>query len=395
MRIALAIDFFYPELGGMQDSVALLAKELGRRGHTVEIYVPKASAKNYKVVGLPVGELDLGGNVTIRRTFSFPIPSPTHQSRLVPPTFLRWLTMGKPDVIHTNSFYGVGFEMLCAARALGVPLIGTNHFAVTEYAMYYPFINPERFKRWSTKAVTWYYNHCAYVSGPSQSVVDEMRASGLRAESEVISNPIDTYTFHPVDAGKKAGLKKELGLSDAVFIYAGKFAPEKYVDILVSALPSVCKRVPHAMLALAGHGSERPRLEALAQKLGVHDRLRFLGTLSKPDLAEAFQASEVFASASTSETQSMVLFQAMSCGLPAVGADARAFKEYIQPDIGYRAKPHDPEDFAAKLLTILGDSASRERMGARAQTFAQDFSIERIAAKWEEVYARHAGVTRS
>ena len=395
MKIALAIDFFYPELGGMQDSVALLAQELGRRGHTVEIYVPSASAKNYRVVGLPVGELDLGGNVTIKRAFSFPIPSPTHQSRLVPPIFLRWLAMSKPDIIHTNSFYGLGFEMLCASRALGVPLVGTNHFAVTEYAMYYPFIEPERFKRWSTKAVTWYYSHCVYVSGPSQSVVDEMRASGLRAETEVISNPIDTYTFHPVDSGKKAELKKKLGLSDAVFIYAGKFAPEKYVDILVSALPAVCKRIPHAMLALAGHGSERPRLEALARKLGVHDRLRFLGTLSKPDLAEAFQASEVFASASTSETQSMVLFQAMSCGLPAVGADARAFKEYIQPDIGYRAKPHDPEDFAAKLLAIFESPASRERMGAGGKTFAQDFSIERIATKWEEVYARHTGVTKS
>src|SRR3989344_5654884 len=124
MKIALAIDFFYPELGGMQDSVALLAQELGRRGHTVEIYVPNASAKNYKVVGLPVGEL-------------------------------------------------------------GVPLVGTNHFAVTEYAMYYPFIEPERFKRWSTKAVTWYYNHCAYVSGPLESVVHQRRASGLHAESEV------------------------------------------------------------------------------------------------------------------------------------------------------------------------------------------------------------------
>ena len=150
MKIALAIDFFYPELGGMQDSVALLAQELGRRGHTVEIYVPEASAKNYKVVGLPVGELDLGGNVKVRRAFSFPIPSPTHQSRLVPPTLLRGRTMSKPEGIHTNSFFGIWFEMLCASRALGVPLVGTNHFAVTEYAMYYPFIEPERFKRWST-----------------------------------------------------------------------------------------------------------------------------------------------------------------------------------------------------------------------------------------------------
>src|SRR3989338_8077660 len=162
MKIALAIDFFYPELGGMQDSVALLAQELGRRGHTVEIYVPEASAKNYKVVGLPVGELDLGGKVKVRRAFSFPIPSPTHQSRLVPPTFLRWLAMSKPDIIHTNSFYGVGIEMICAARALGVPLVGTNHFAVRKKRCNNRFSTPQPFNPWARRAVTWDYNHCAY-----------------------------------------------------------------------------------------------------------------------------------------------------------------------------------------------------------------------------------------
>src|SRR3989338_952310 len=315
MRIALAIDFFYPELGGMQDSVALLAEELGKRGHIVDIYVPRASHRDYKVANLPERELDLGKNVSIKRIFSIPIPSPTNQSRLIIPTFIRWLGMHKPDVIHTNSFYGIGMEMLSASHMLKVPLIGTNHFAVTEYAMYFPSIKPERFKRWSLRGVVWYFNHCDFVSAPSQSNLDEMKANGLKSASKVISNPIDTHIFHTPAEGERQTLKKKFGFSDVTMIYAGKFAPEKYVDDLIRTLPHIISVIPDAMLVLAGHGSERQKLEELSRSLGVFEHVKFTGTLTKRELADAFRAADMFVSASTSETQSMVLFQAMSCGL--------------------------------------------------------------------------------
>ena len=96
------------------------------------------------------------------------------------------------------------------------------------------------------------------------------------------------------------------------------------------------------MLALAGHGSARRQLEALANNLGVASRVRFLGTLSAASLAEACQSADIFATASTSETQCMALLQAMSTGLPAVGARSRALVEYIPPDAGLLAEPATP-----------------------------------------------------
>jgi len=388
MRIALCTDFFYPELGGVQDSVALLAKTLGARGHQVMIYAPRAAARDYAVANSPNKELDLGSNVKICRLFSVSVPSDTGQSRFVVPTFTRWreFRVFQPDVIHTNTFFGIGLEAMWARKKLKVPLVGTNHFAVGEYAVAISKrLNPKIFSKWALKAVVWYYNHCDFLSAPSRSVIEEMQSWGLRIRSDVVSNPIDTEVFHPPD-GEKDILKKKLGFSGSTFIYAGKFSPEKYVDVLVRALPMVAREVPDVQFMLAGHGSEKAHLENIARELGVSKHLRFMGTLSKPDLAEAYRAADIFSSASTSETQSLVLLQAYACGLPAVAVRWRAFKEYVPADCGFLAEPYKSDDIASKLVRLLRDRSLREQMGTRARDFALAFSADSVAVRWETIY---------
>jgi len=388
MRIVFFTDSFYPELGGIQDSILLTARALGERGHHIVLYAPSASPRDYRLAGLPVQEIDLGKRVEIRRLFAVPVPSSTRQSRLLLPTGRRWreLVDWRPDVLHTHTFLGAGWEALVAARRLGVPLVGTNHWAIGEFSMYAP-VGARQFARYSVKAATAYYNRCAFVTGPSRSVVDEMRAYGLRKPARVVSNPIDTMLFRPGDARERRMLKHRLGFSDATILYAGRLALEKNIDVLVRALASVVREIPDAMLALAGHGTDRPRLERLAAALGVGQRVRFLGTLDKPALAEAYRAADVFAIASTSETQSMVLLQAMSSELPAVGARWRALPEYIGDDAGLLAEPGDASQFAAHLLSILRAPSMRATMGERAAAIARRFGLAETVSAWEQIYA--------
>jgi len=388
MRIAFFTDSFYPELGGIQDSILLAARALGERGHHIVLYAPRAAPRDYRLAGLPVQEIDLGERVQVRRLFSLPVPSSTGQSRLLLPTGRRWreLVGWRPDVLHTHTFLGAGWEALVAARRLGVPLVGTNHWAIGEFSMYAP-VGARQFARYSVKAATAYYNRCAFVTGPSRSVVDEMRAYGLRKPARVVSNPIDTTLFRPGDAGERQRLKHRFGFSDATILYAGRLAVEKNIDVLVRALAPVVREMPDAMLALAGHGTDRPRLERLAAELGVGQRVRFLGTLDKPALAEAYRAADVFAIASTSETQSMVLLQAMSSGLPAVGARWRALPEYIGDDAGLLAEPGDAAQFAAHFLSMLRAPPVRARMGERAAASARRFGLAETVSAWEQIYA--------
>lgn len=386
MRVAIFSDNFYPELGGIQDSIALLGREFSRLGHDVDYFVPKAAERDFRKARVPFGEIRLGEHVRVHRLFSLPFPSPTQQSRLVVPTGLRSrvILRAQPDVIHTHTFFGVGLEAIAAAKILHLPLVGTNHWAVSEFA-HYSFLNKKSFAGISRRYVSWYYNHCDFVTAPSESVINEMREFNFRKPAEVISNPVDTETFHLLDVSRSA-LKKKFELSDATIVFAGRLGKEKKVDVILRAVAKVKTAIPAITFAIAGHGSERESLKELARTLGIEKNVIFTGTLDKTTLAELYRASEIFVIMSTSETQSMVLLQAMACGLPAIGARWRALPEYITPRTGMLVEPGDEETLAQKIIFLLKHPSERAKLRKGSLKFSHEFSAPLIAKQWERIY---------
>ncbi|HVC29359.1 MAG TPA: glycosyltransferase [Gammaproteobacteria bacterium] len=387
MRIAIFTDNFYPEIGGIQDSIRTTVRELSTRGHEIMVFAPAAAERDYRRANLPVGEPEFGANVTVRRLFSMPILSSSQQSRIVIPIGQCWHDFAafQPDIVHTHSFLGVGLEGLCAARRFGVPVVGTNHWAMRAFDMYVPLAR-RAFRHVSSKAVVRYYQCCNYVTGPSHFTIADMRVSGLTRPCKVISNPIDTRIFHRISGTKKQRLKARLGLGAATVIYAGRLAPEKRIDLLLNAIARACLSIPDISLVVAGHGSSREKLTALAHELGINQRVYFVGTLPHIELAELFSASDLFAIASTSETQSMVLLQAMACGLPATGVHSGGLPEHIPAATGLLSEPGNVTDLSTNFVRILTSQPLREKMGRQANRFASKFSVSSIADAWEDVY---------
>ncbi len=388
MNIAIFTDNFYPELGGIQDSTLLLGRTLGRRGHRVFFCAPSFSRRDCRIAQVPYSEIDIGPHVSVRRFRSIHCPSPTLQSRLVFPTLLRWHALKREaiDLIHTHTFLGVGLEALSAVKYLGVPLIGTNHWAVAAFDQYGP-MKQTWFQGLSLRYVSWYYNHCDYVIAPSQSVLTEMERYHLRAPHSLVSNPIDTDTFSPGDGSK---LKESFGLSDFAVTFAGRLGKEKCIDVIIRAVGLLRDALPHLTFAIAGHGSEEAALRALARQEKVADRVIFTGTLSQPRLAELLRASELFAIASTSETQSMTLLQAMACGVPAVGVNSRALPEYIhQKENGILVAPDDPRAMADAILHLARHPELRQSYGNKAaQIVHARYGLEAIAVTMEGIYQK-------
>jgi len=387
MKIAIFTDYFYPELGGMQDSVAELSRELGARGHTVHIWAPKASKKDFRISGLQPVELDLGKNVHVHRVPSIHCPSSSLQSRIAMPYVLPAREVLRTcDVLHTHSFIGIGLSAIRAASRYHIPLVGTNHWVISEFAEYAPAFLEGTFRRGSVKLVTWYYNHCAYVTAPSQTVLDEKITVGMRQRSAVVSNPIDVKIFRPAHGDERATARKKFGFDGLVIACVGRLAPEKKNDIAVRAFARTARRFPDAILAFGGHGSFEKDLRALAEKEGVASRVRFLGTLTKEGVAELYRASDVYAITSTSESQSMSLIQAFATGLPAVGVSWRAIPEYLNADRGFLSDRDDVEAFSRHLETLLGDEELRKRLGQNALAFAQNLSVKAVVDTWERIY---------
>ncbi len=388
MRVAIFSDNFYPELSGVSDSVLALARTLSRRGHFIRFYVPYYSEKNYVAINVPFRELDLGPNVSVHRLSSIPFAMGTEQGRAVIPfgANVRDVARFVPDILHTQMYFGVGLEATLASWWLKKPLVGTQHTAVKEFLRYSP-IKAEWFKNGFLDYVNWYYEHCDLVTAPSQCVFDEMRSMGFKQEhTQVMSNPVDIKTFHPMR--NAAALKKKFGLNGTTIVHAGRLAIERHPEVLIKALPIIKKSVPTAMLALAGKGTMEKELHALARSLHIEDSVKFLGFVDHPTLNEAYNAAEIFGITSTDDTQSLVMMQAMAAGLPVIGVNARGLPEYINAKNGYVVEPNDERAVAEKAAYLFKHPAIAKKLGAGARAYAERFSDEHIADRWEELYGR-------
>ena len=292
-----------------------------------------------------------------------------------------------PDVIHTHLFFGCGLEALSAAKHLHLPLVGTSHTPITEFVRL-NFFGKNLLQKIGLDFVSWFYNKCDFVSAPSQGILDEMKLSGFNKPSEIISNPIDIRNFTPVSFENKSNLKKELGLDENVILVSGRLAPEKNIDVIFKALEPVKKIFPSVSLAITGHGSFENNLRVMAKQMNLENNIKFFGTVDEHTLIKIYQASDIYAIASTAETQSMSLIKAFAAGLPAIGVNARALPEYINDSNGYIVEIGDSTAIADKIIYLLKNKQICAMLGAGGNRLAQDFSEEKIADKWERIYGQ-------
>jgi 1,2-diacylglycerol 3-alpha-glucosyltransferase len=378
-------DYFFPELGGIQDSIATISRSLARRGHSIDIYAPRYARQDYRRIGSEVREYDLGANVRVHRRPSFPFPSSTLQSRAALLSPIAWTTaLGrrmKLDVVHTHSFFGIGLEALLTGACLRIPIIGTNHTTIAGFGPHIP-VSVHR----ATAYVSWFYNRCNLVTAPSRSVFDELGNGRLSRPHHVISNPIDTELFTPAHVDECIALRARFRLSNPTITYAGRLGPEKNLDVLLRAVAKLRDSRVSAELAIAGHGSQEPKLRALARELGITQQVRFLGTLPQDELAQLLRISDIFALMSTSETQSMVLLQAMASGVPVVAANARALPEFVEPGNGVLVDPQDPGELARALADLLTSPERRRQLGSSGRLCAERCGIGTVTDGWEALY---------
>ncbi len=392
MKIAIFSDNFYPEISGIADSILEAGKELAKRGHTVRYYVPEYSRRNFKAAHREYQEPDFGENISVKRVRSLPFPySPTTQSRFVSPSGsqLMDLRLFRPDIIHTHTPFGVGMEALIAANIFRVPLIGTNHTSILDFTRYV-FIKGQWVDTLATKFIIWYYNKCTFVTTPSPSALEEMKKTGLRKPSEVISNPIDANLYFPAASdAEREELKKHFNLTKTTIVYAGRLAPEKNIVLLINALSDLVKKNPNlnTELAIAGHGIDSENLKKLVTEKKLDKYVHFLGMLSHHELAKLYRAGDIFVIPSFSEVQSMTMLQALSSGLPVIAAKSKG-TEYLQDSFGFVVSATHSDELTNKLELLLGDKSLRERMGKAAHAFSNQFHLQSVAVLWEEKYKK-------
>jgi glycosyltransferase involved in cell wall biosynthesis len=150
------------------------------------------------------------------------------------------------------------------------------------------------------------------------------------------------------------------------------------------------KRRPDLLLLVAGEGPALPALRALAARLGLGEAVRFTGYLDRHrDLPDCYAAADVFVFASRTETQGLVLLEAMAVGLPVVAFAEMGTIDILAPRQGCRVPAEDPAAFADAVVEILSDAALRARLGSEAWGYARSWSDEAMSARLATLYLEY------
>jgi D-inositol-3-phosphate glycosyltransferase len=408
-RIALVSEHASPlarpgsvDSGGQNVYVAHLARQLGLRGHHVDVFTRRDRSllpdtvhwqPNVRVVHVPAGP-----------------PRQVPKENLLPymREFSRFLVrffdeQAAPyDVVHAN-FFMSGLAAHRAARRVHAPLVMTFHALGLVRRQFQQ--EADRFPD-SRFAIERALVNCAQriVAECPQDRDDLQRLYGAPARRiEIVPCGFDPAEFRPID---RALARKELGWSEHDFcvLQLGRLVPRKDVGNVVRALVALRAQSPRsrARLFVVGGNSEKPnplgtpeigRLQGLAAQLAVQDRVHFLGRRARAELRLYYSAADVFVTTPWYEPFGITPVEAMSCGTPVIGSSVGGIKSTVlEGRTGFLVPAADPAALAERLGALEGDAGLRARLGEAGRDRAyRRFTWKRIAEQMETLYARAIG----
>lgn len=370
---------YLPHVGGVARSVQTFSEEYRRLGHEALVVAPTFPEEEGKthldpdwVVRLPAFQQFNGSDFSVRLPLAGVINSTINDF--------------EANIIHSHHPFLLGDTALRIAATKHVPVIFTHHTLYEEYTHYVPFDSPG-LKQFAVELPTHYANLCDGVIAPSQSIADLIRKRGVVVPVQIVPTGVDVQAF---SGGDGKAFRKKHNIPPSAFIvgHVGRLAPEKNLEYLARAVAGFLKLEPTASFLLVGGGSAEESVKTIFQEQGLGDRLLAVGKKCGPDLYDAYRAMNVFAFSSFSETQGMVVAEAMAANLPVVALDASGVREVVRHDRnGFLLSADSAEpDFAASLQRLCREPELRKRLREGARRTAQKFAMERCALNALDFY---------
>ena len=387
MRVLYCTDTYPPQVNGVSVVTALSVEGLRDRGWDVHVVAPRYP-DDPRVIFDERGALTSAEARTTIASTTLPIYP---DIRLAAPDYRavrRAVERFKPDLVHCATEFVIGrLGQMAAARA-GVPFVTSYHTDFAKYATAYGL-------PWLVKPLSAYlarfHLRARRTYTPSGPARDDLWRIGVR-DVEVWGRGVDAERFHPEKRSME--LRTRLGLGGAfTFLYVGRLAAEKGVDVVFDAYRRLEARLPAGTvrLVIAGAGPEEGRLRAAAPASTV-----FLGYLDRTrDLPAMYASCDAFVFASTTETLGLVVLEAMASGIPVVAAPAGGVADHLRDgENGLSYAPRDAAACADAMLRLVTDRMLNLtlRDGARqtAQTLTWTRELDRLDLSYREVCAETA-----
>ncbi|MDZ7700351.1 MAG: glycosyltransferase [Deltaproteobacteria bacterium] len=385
MNIVIFTNTYKPHVGGVANSVERLAHAARGRDHRVCIVTPTfpdmpEDEDQHEVIRVPAIQ---NFNAT---DFSVSLP--------VPMNLRERLRAFDADLIHSQHPFLLGDTALRWAESQRLPLLFTYHTMYEQYTHYVPADSPA-LKRFVVELCTGYANLCDHVIAPSESIKRILQDRGITTTITPIPTGVDCEQYRGGD-GHRARQRFDIPKEAFLLGHVGRLAPEKNLIFLAEAAARALKNHRQSWFVVAGDGPEKEQMQRVLEDSGVMDRTVFAGVQTGEDLVDLYTAMDVFVFASKTETQGMVLAEAMAAGVPVVGLDANGVRDIIShQEDGFLVTEERSEAFVEPIEHIrrMG-SSRRNELAQNAYDKAAAFSTERCLKKMLRVYADMADQER-
>ena len=316
MNIIMITNTYVPHVGGVAQSVERFTQNYRQRGHRVMIIAPEygdtIDSSDYVTRVPSIQDFNKSG-------FSVGLPIPLYLTQAV--------RNFNPEIIHSHHPFLLGNTALRIAASRNLPVIFTHHTMYEKYLHYLPG-DSATLRRFVIELSVRYANLCDHVIAPSVSVAEILNKRGIKTPVSIIPTGVDTKYFA---SGNGKAFRKELGISPDAFVigYVGRLEPEKNLHFLSEAVVQFLQARETAHFLMVGAGSLGAAIEQKLAYKGLSKRFHAPGSLTGQKLVNAYHAMDIFAFASKTETQGMVLIEAMAAGIPVVGIDAPGVREVV------------------------------------------------------------------
>ncbi|MDP1651950.1 MAG: glycosyltransferase [Rhodocyclaceae bacterium] len=380
MRILMISDVYFPRINGVSTSIESFRHTLAELDIHVDVVAPAYPAPH-------------ADDARITRVPARRVPFDP-EDRLMQGKALRHTLADNSrqpyDLVHVQTPFAAHYAGLRHARSLRLPCIATYHTHFEEYLYnYVPAVPKAALRAFARGLARSQCNALDAVIVPSSAMHDTLTGYGVTAPLHRVPTgiPVDHFGAACRPASADFRTRFDIPAEAPVALFVGRAAHEKNIGFLLDALPHALQRIPGLILVVAGEGPALPALKRQTETLGIAASVRFVGYLDRlRELPACYAAADVFVFSSRTETQGLVLLEAMAAGLPVLAFAALGTREIVEPRRGALPAPQEPLAFGAAMAALLGDPQERRRMSKAARTFAREWTTEACTRRLADVY---------
>lgn len=375
MKISMFTNTYLPHVGGVANSVHTYEQEFRRRGFDVNVVAPEfegAVESTEHVFRVPAIQNFNGSDFSLR------LPQPwllsDHMDRV------------QPNIVHSHHPFLLGDAALRTAYERQLPLVFTHHTMYEQYTHYVP-LDSDAMKRVAIQMATEYCNLCHHVIAPSESIAELLKKRGVTVPVTTIPTGIDLNFF---GGGNRQKFREQFGIPhDAMVVgHVGRLSAEKNLAFLANAVGKYLSDHDNAVFVVVGDGADREQMEAIVASVAAPNQIVFAGRQTGQDLVDAYAAMDVFAFSSQSETQGMVIAEAMAAGNPVVALDGPGVREIVAERNGrLLAGDATEQEFAEALRQLTENPQRLWRIADEARLSVEPYGLESCADRLSELYA--------